>query len=703
MGRTPDARPRALLDLARSWGVELAYTDALSGATREASAETLLAVLRALGAPLERAGDARDALRERRHSAWRRALEPVNVAWRGSPAAVELRLPLRALRRARLRLELEDGGQRAWVVDLARHAPRRESEVEGERFAALRLALPRDLPLGYHELSLEIGRELHRARLIAAPPRAFVPEDARLWGVFVPLYALHSERSWGVGDLTDLADLADWLRGLGGSVVATLPILAAFLDEPCEPSPYAPASRLFWNELHLDPERVTGYPGAWPRNSPAVRAELAALASAREVDHARAMALKRRTLEELARRYFGREPRGDAAFRRWLAAQPRARDYAAFRATCERRREPWRAWPARLREGRLARGDFDEAAQRYHLFVQWQLARQLGDLAAAARGAGPGLYLDLPLGVHSDGYDVWRERAAFASGVSGGAPPDAFFTRGQDWGFPPLHPRASREQGHRYLIDVLRASMGHAGILRIDHVLGLHRLYWVPRGFDAGAGAYVRYPSEELYALVCLESQRSKTLVVGEDLGTVPPEVRPAMARRALQRMYVLPFELSEGGRDPMHGVPRDSQATLGTHDMAPFAAFLAKLDLDDQRERGLVDEESARGARERRDRELALLVDWLAREGWTRSASPGGLEVLHGLLAWLGASPARVVIASLEDLWGETLPQNTPGTTVERCNWRRRARHGLEQLVRMEAVRAPLRTLDRWRKEEQG
>jgi 4-alpha-glucanotransferase len=702
VARARDARPRALLDLARSWGVELAYTDALSGATREASAESLLAVLRALGAPLERAADARDALRARRQAAWRRALEPVSVAWHGSPIAVELRLPRRALRRARLRVALEGGGERAWTADLARHAPRRETEVEGERFAALRLALPRDLPVGYHDLSLEIGRDVHRARLIAAPPRAFVPEAARTWGVFVPLYALHSRRSWGVGDLTDLGELSGWLRGLGGSVVATLPLLAAFLDRPCEPSPYAPASRLFWSELYLDPERVTGYPGAWPRNSPAVRAEIAALSAGSEVDPARAMALKRRTLEELARRYFGREPRGDALFRRWLASEPRARDYARFRATCERRREPWQAWPARLREGRLARGDFDEPAMLYHLFVQWQLARQVGELAAAARGTGSGLYLDLPLGVHPDGYDTWRERAVFASGASGGAPPDAFFTRGQDWGFPPLHPEASREQGHRYRIEVLRASMRHAGILRIDHVLGLHRLFWVPRGLDAREGAYVRYPSEELYAITCLESQRSSTLVVGEDLGTVPPEVRPAMARRGLQRMYVLPFELADGEREPMRPVPRDSQATLGTHDMAPFAAFLAKLDLADQRALGLVDDEGARNARERRDRELALLLDWLAREGWTRG-QPSGLEVLHGLYAWLGASPARVVVASLEDLWGETLPQNTPGTTSERCNWRRRARHALEELRRMEAVRAPLQALDRWRRQEQG
>src|SRR3990172_6909058 len=239
--------------------------------------------------------------------------------------------------------------------------------------------------------------------------------------------------------------------------------------------------------------------------------------------------------------------RGWAGFGGLVAGHPEVEDYARFRATGERQRAPWPSWSRPLCDGVLTEGDYDERARRYHLYVQWVAREQIRVLSEHSRRAGVNLYLDLPLGVHPHSYDVWREREAFVLGVSGGAPPDVVFTQGQDWGFPPLHPEAIREQGYRYVIAYLRHQLQHTTLLRIDHVMGLHRLFWIPKGLEARDGVCVRYPAEELYAIFCLESHRHRASIVGENLGTVPAYVNSAMARHNLHRMYVLQYELDPG------------------------------------------------------------------------------------------------------------------------------------------------------------
>ena len=697
-----------LRELAVLYGVQLSYHDAL-GHHVEAPAESLLAALTVLaGPPFYGMEDVEEALAARRTELESRLIEPVLVAWDGRLTQIALRLPPEgrgggggssgSSATASAHLDLEGGERRAWTYDLA-SLP---ASAPGMRW----LALSEALPPGYHRLEVKVGGRAARALVIAAPVSAYRGDGAPLWGVFLPLYALRTARSWGAGDLTDLEALAAWTASLGGGVVATLPILASFLDVPYEPSPYAPASRLFWNELYLDPQQLPEAalcPAAQRLlESTELHAEMRALAAQPLVDYPRLLTLKRRVLDEMAAWFFAHSSAGRQELDGFLAARPELADYAAFRAVGDRRGDSWQAWPERLREGSLAPADYDEDDCRYHLWTQWAMEQQVEKAARQARRHGPGLYLDMPLGVHGSAYDVWRERDLFAGGVSAGAPPDAFFTKGQDWGFPPLRPERLRERGYDYLIASLRHHLRHAGVLRLDHVMQLHRLFWVPRGLEAAGGVYVRYPHEELYAVLALESHRHQALIVGENLGTVPPEVNESMARHGVVGMYVVQYELAPGGGGLQREPPAASVASLNTHDMPTFRGFWEGRDVDDLQALGLFDERQAAEERQRRGAQRQQLAGAAAAHwpgAWDGRGDPYPL-VLRDRLEHLAASPARMVLVNLEDLWYETEPQNVPGTRADqRPNWRRKARLSFEEMTRHPEVVGALERIDQLRR----
>jgi len=288
---------------------------------------------------------------------------------------------------------------------------------------------------------------------------------------------------------------------------------------------------------------------------------------------------------------------------------------------------------------------------------------------------GVSLYLDVPLGTHRDGYDAWRRQHLFALRASGGSPPDPVFTRGQDWGFAPLHPDRSRAEGHAHLRAYLRHHLELADLLRLDHVMGLHRLYWVPQGMPASAGAYVRYPAEEFYAILSLESHRHRAVIVGENLGTVPPEVERGLARHGVLGMFVAQYEFRAPPRRPLRPVPARVLASVNTHDMPPFHAWWQGLDLKDRRELGLLDPTQERRARRERGRIRRGLTKGLPTQGALADNEPPVGQVLDRLLTRLASSRARFLLVNLEDLWLETESQNVPGTGPERSNWRRKLR----------------------------
>jgi 4-alpha-glucanotransferase len=374
MTARPGREVGELRRLARFRGVQTSYFDIRHG-RRTPPLETLLAVLRCLGEPLETIRDAPDALRRAEESAWDRVCPPVCVAWDGVPVTLAVRVPRGASNaRVRIGVTMENGETRASVCDLSLFPATAAGKGSGGECVEKRVPVPWTLPPGCHSLRVDLRGLRGGSTVVSAPSRAWSPPEGnrRGWGVFLPLYALHSRRSPGGGDLTDLRGLMDWVKGMGGDAVGTLPLLSTCSPEPFNPSPYSPCSRLAWNEFYLDPARAPGFDRCETArkmlSSAPFREEEDRLRGAARVDYRRGMERKRRVLEVLSRRFFsdGSDARDD--FRRFLRENPFVEDYAEFRAAWEARKAPWPAWPSPSRDGLLREGDFDEAAKRYHLF-----------------------------------------------------------------------------------------------------------------------------------------------------------------------------------------------------------------------------------------------------------------------------------------------------------------------------------------------
>lgn len=529
-----------------------------------------------------------------------------------------------------------------------------------------------------------------RLREPVEPPPGPVPQ-----GVFLPLHAIRSDTDCGIGDFGDLKRMCQWAAQKGIALVGTLPLLASFLEDPCEPSPYSPASRLFWNEIFLDlaaiPEVNRSAEAGAILADPAWQAEREVLRKAHLVEHKQVMAQKRLVLEAALAQGFAGHPERQQAWDEYVAGHPRLQAYARFRAAQAKLGHSWQTWPEPMRSGDLSMIDPKDPVYRYHLAVQFWAQEQMASVAEAAKATSWGLYLDLPLGVNSDSFDVYSNRNLFAMGVSGGAPPDAFFTAGQDWGFPPPHPIALREDGYAQLFEVLAHHLQFASVLRIDHIMGLHRLWWVPHGVKADKGAYVRYQAKELFAVYCLAAHRSGARMVGEDLGTVPQGIRPAMARHGIRRLHVVQFGLYSN-MERLPEAPEGSVGSLNTHDLPTFAGFWKGLDIEDRLDLGLIDATEAEQLQNDRARTRARTIELLEQAGGIpRVERPDLLadgvreEVWSALLVHLGQSRAGMAVINIEDTWGETHPQNVPGTWRERPNWRRKAKVPMEVWMRDE------------------
>lgn len=682
--------------LARVYGIRPEYRDAL-GVWRKASDDALMAVLRSLGVDIVRPDEAAAHLDAHLREVWRCPLDPVHVIWDGALPDLILRLPapIRA-ENFELEITLEDGERRAvWgAVEELPIVQRRE--LRRELYTKRALRLPADLPWGYHRVEFRSGEieaetTIIRSPLCAAPFGKNGPHPPV--GLFMPLYALRTGRDWGAGDYTDLGALCRWAEERNFSAVGTLPLLPAFLEEPFQPSPYAPVSRRFWSEFYVDPTAAPEF-----ENCAQVRALIAGrefqegIASARtaeNVDYALLWKLKRPVLEamaaalsESADRWRGRT---DAFFRE----VPDVLQYARFRAVQEAHApKPWPQWPEALRSGTLGEGEADPARVRFFLYAQLLAREQMKKAARNESGRGPSLYLDLALGAHPDGFDMWNEQSSFAGCMSVGAPPDPLFTGGQDWGFAPPHPQFIRKNAYPYFRACLAHHLSCAGILRIDHVMCFHRLFWIPEGLKAKDGVYVHYQAEEFYGILALESQRRGAALIGEDLGTVPGQVRSAMQRHGLARTYAMQLELRAEADRPFGWIPTASAACVNTHDLSPFAAFWEGEDIEERVRFGLLDENGRRGEHSYRDAVRRALMEFLRNRGWLREGTERLQDVYLACLRALEDSDAGLVLLNLEDLWGEKERQNMPGTTTEHANWVHRAHYRLEDFETAEGVK---------------
>jgi len=597
----------------RSWGVDPGYAD-IRGRWHEAPALTVSTVLDAMGA------------------------DPVT----GQDGSVRAGRPPPAI-----------GGD-VWVVRTGEKVdacgPFALITEDGGEHRGTGL-LPPTLPAGYHGLRLLEGDR--SISLIVSPGRCF-PAAAGSWGWAAQIYALRSGGSWGMGDFADLSRLARWSAGLGAGVTVVNPLHAPLPVGPQQASPYYPASRVFRSPLYLRPELVDGAAGLDGLEEAA--ADARAL-SGGLIDRDAVWRAKLPVLEQAFKRWVAAgDERGLDAYRR--AVGPGLEKWSAFCAACEVRGTDWRAWPAAFAQPGLAvaavAADGALAVRaRFHGWLQWQVDRQL----ETAGRQGSGLVQDLAIGCDPSGADAWLWQDVFAEGVRVGAPPDQFASGGQDWALPPFDPWRLRARAFGPFIDIVRAGMRHAGGLRVDHVMGLFRLFWIPLGERPADGCYVRYPWKELLDILALESTRAEAFCVGEDLGTVEPWVRDELAERRVLSTRLLWFEEEAPGPS----WPRQSMAAITTHDLPTVAGAWTGADIVDQRAAGMdasgdqVDQLAAK---------LASLADL------SRDASPEeAVRAAYGLLA---DAPSAVVTATLDDALAVERRPNLPGTTDEqRPNWR--------------------------------
>ena len=673
-----------LLDqAANTWGVEAEYWD-IWGRRHVTPTETKQAILSALGVEATSAESLQLALEERAVREQSSALPPCLVTGQD---------------------------RRPWAIDV--NAPddtpieirREDGRVDRISVRDRRAPLPTDLGLGYHEATC--GGE--SMRLIVAPERAYLPENLRAGGIAISLYGVRSARNWGAGDLTDLRAVIDWVADeLRGSFVSLNPLHSIPNRRPYNTSPYLPASVFYQNLLYLDVESIPDYRTSRRarelRGRPEVEAEIEALRASEFVEYERVQALKLRFLK-LSFIQFRRSG-GSAEFDRFREREGSLLErFALYCALDEwlHARNPdlwiWPEWPQALRdpdsaETRAFRNKHWRSVLFYQ-YVQWRLSEQLmaAQDYAIARGLPVGIYHDLALATDRCGGDLWAHRPFYVAGCRVGSPPDDFAPRGQDWAFPPPNADVHRDAGYRLFAESIRKICRYGGALRIDHVMRFFRLYWIPDGLDATAGAYVRDHAEDLIRIVALESVRNRVIVVGEDLGTVEPHVRETLEKFGILSYRLLFFEKKDSSAFRSPGeYPRQALVATTTHDLPTIAGFWTGADIEVRRETGIIpDAETYCRQVEERAREKQKMLDALIEARLLPETFPSRAadipeligELHNAVIGFLSITPSQLLVVNQEDLTKEVAQQNMPATTWQYPNWGRKMKFTVEQLRR--------------------
>jgi 4-alpha-glucanotransferase len=702
--------------LADAHGVALVYHD-VWGQLHRIPDDVLRAILGAMRIDAHSEAAIADALREVIRARCRQRLAPMTVVRvDAKPWHVRVHVPAQC---ARGDLEwhvlAEDGVEYRQAVA---HAEVRAQSVADAPYVSLDVPLAVALPCGYHGIELRAAGEcVARGSLAVAPRACYRPpslrDGSRAWGVAVQLYGVRSARNWGIGDFTDLATLVERCATEGAGVVGVNPLHALFTHDAERASPYSPSSRMFLNVLYLDVEAVAEF-GRCARArehvaSAAFQASLAALRAAPLVDYAAVAARKLPVLDMLyaQARHDARAhatPRWSAfdAFR--TAGGDALRRQALFDALQSHffARDPaiwgWPAWPQAYHDpdspAVVAFADENTERIDFYAWLQWQADLQRASVAERALrcGLGVGLYTDLAVSIDRGGAEAWANQQLYAVSAGVGAPPDVFNVKGQDWGLPPMIPQRLRDAGYAPFIATLRANMRGAGALRIDHVMGLLRLYWVPSGATAAHGAYVRYPLDDLLGLLALESERHRCLVIGEDLGTVPDEVRGALAANDVLSYRVLLFERDAGGDfKPPAQYPEAALATASTHDLPTLAGWWQGHDIALRARHGhLGPDADVSGLLAERVRDRGQLLAALSRDDLLPPGTPLDPHAVptltpalaSALQAYLARTPCALFIVQPEDVLGVVEQANLPGTINEHPNWRRKLPVPVEQLA---------------------
>ena len=667
----------SLSALAERFGVATSYYD-WSGRLVTVSDSTVLAVLAALGVRADTPEQCAAALADGDRRYWSQALPPTIVTRSGAESSFWAHVDHGAP--AQVWIRLEDGTVRSDLRQTENFTP--PFDIDGRQVGEASFVLPPDLPLGYHRLHLRSNASEFDTALIVTPAWLGMPARMgarRAWGLATQLYSVWSEQSWGIGDLADLADLAVWAGSRhGAGYVLVNPLHAAAPTAPMEPSPYLPTSRRFVNPLYLRVEAVPEF-AFLPKRSRVhtLRNTVASQARTSDIiDRDRAWAAKRDALAMVFEvpRTAGRELAFAAYKQREGAALD---DFAIWCSLAEEYGGDWRRWPTALQHPRdPAVADFAAShphAVDFHRWMQWQLDEQLANAQGQAlrTGMALGIMHDLAVGVHPTGADSWALQDVLALGVTAGAPPDEFNQLGQDWSQPPWRPDRLEELGYQPFRALIQAVLRHAGGVRIDHIIGLFRLWWIPEGAAPTEGTYVRYNHDAMIGIVALEAHRAAAVVVGEDLGTVEPWVRDYLRERGLLGTSILWFEIDAQSRGPL-AAERWRELCLSsvtTHDLPPTPGYLEAEHVRLRDTLGLL----TRPASDELDDHRAVQQAWVAelRRVGLLGEDEGEQAVTIALHRYLGRTPSRLLALALTDAVGERRTQNQPGTTDEYPNWR--------------------------------
>ncbi|MBS7545622.1 glycogen debranching protein GlgX [Ancylobacter oerskovii] len=700
----PSRRPAdpALLErLAAAAGIARDWWD-VDGNHHPVSDDTKRALLAALKLPAGSGGEVRDSLAALSEERFGRDLPPALVLRAGGGELVLGGSAATSGRSLDLSLALEEGGERALRLRPEEGARREVLRPDGRLAVERRIPLP-ELPQGRHVLRLGASA----CRLTVAPRASYLPpaleRGERLFGLAGHLYTLRRHgHDCGIGDFTALAELAEAAAGQGARVLGLNPLHALFPQDRRRASPYHPSDRRFLDPLYIDVGALAGPPGV-NHALAAGQGEFIALAARGDVDYAGVWAAKRAVLEA-AFDATGDLP--DADFAQFVAEGGAALEgFAAFQLLARRFAGlAWPDWPNGFADAAGPAVAAFVAANprefRFELWQQWIADRQLGAAAERGRAAGLslGFYRDLAVGTAPDGAEAWSEAGALMAGVTIGAPPDPLGPEGQNWNLPPLDPLAMARDGYRGYGRLLAANMRHAGALRIDHVMGLRRLFLLPAGASAAEGAYLAYPFADLAGQVALESWRAGCLVVGEDLGTVPEGMRGELDGERMLSYKVLWFERQGEDFAPPDRYPPLAAACVSTHDLPTLAGWWDGVDLAERRALGLDDEEAYRAGLAERAREKVQLAIALQKQGLIAGLPADGAPLEAGFLAavhaYVARTPSLIALAQLDDLAGETVAVNLPGTDRERPNWRRRLSQPVETVLETPTARQVLEAM---------
>ena len=695
-------------------GIDKEYLD-YHGQMKQVPGESLHRVLESMGhAPSDLQAIEADtrALAERE---WRQVLPPVIVYHPDRQDSIEVTVLRPILTTLSWHLHTEDGGSESGDMSPLDLPVVAERHINGLNFCRLAFRLPLNPVPGYHDLILtkEDGSLLAKTRLVVVPRRCWEPaaiaSGEKIWGLAIQLYSLRSSKNWGIGDFRDLQDLLVVAAERGIDMIGLNPLHALFPARPELNSPYSPASRRFLNTLYIAPELVPEFRQCVVVQAlfarPEFQKDLERLRSCDLVDYEGVGRCKDKILRLLFAE-FEEDPlsRRQSEFNQYINKRGQSIENLAiyYAIACNQHaagnRDDWRSWPLEFQEpGSPVVQEFKESRKdeiRYHMYSQWIASQQLTAVEEMARDLGMrvGLYRDLAVGANGGGADTWMDRELYLDGVNIGAPPDSLGPQGQNWCLPPMSPDILRSRAYQPFVDLLIENMPEDGALRIDHVMALDRLWWVPEGSPSTNGTYVNYCLDDLMGIVALESQRRRCLVIGEDLGTVPETVREAMHEAGMYSYKVLVYEQDSSGRCRRpEDYPRRSVLTITTHDLPPLAGIWSESDIRARQSLGhFPDEKSLAEIVQNRSIYKGRILEALRRQGLLEPPASEDEqrmltltpEVLHAIQIYIARSAASLMIVRPEDWLGMEGPFNLPGTDREYPNWQRKLTCDLAALL---------------------